>query len=444
MKIRQKLTITEDAFAILEAALDADVEVAAVASCTSLDTAAGVAFVLSGVDLIDNDQYLRQANDGLTIPSTAWVPRVRATAIAGYDAAFAHTHPRGHASFSTADDCVDEALAEAFCRITGQDYYLSVVLAGEPGHARAVARVWTAAGGFADLDTIVIAGTRLAFLTDVEHREAARTDRQVRALSRDGDSTLARLHVGVVGMGGTGSPIVEQLLRLGVATITVVDPDVVTETTLSRGAGIGQRHLHRPKADAAEWMRGHIGGPSQVTSIVGDVADPEILAQLATCDLVFGATDNHASRIVLNRFAYTTAIPVIDCGVLVTTTNGVTEVYARVTWLAAGLPCLLCLGRIDPVRAAAEALDPDERVRLSGEGYVPDLAEPDASVVSFATTAAALACSTMVLRVTGIGDHETNEIILDLSGPRILAARRRARQGCYCNAAADLAPSRAA
>ena len=40
-------------------------------------------------------------------------------------------------------------------------------------------------------------------------------DRQVRAFGADIQELLATLRIGIVGNGGTGSPVAEQLIRLG-------------------------------------------------------------------------------------------------------------------------------------------------------------------------------------------------------------------------------------
>jgi molybdopterin/thiamine biosynthesis adenylyltransferase len=49
---------------------------------------------------------------------------------------------------------------------------------------------------------------------------------------------LRHLSVGVVGCAGLGSPVAEQLVRMGVAEIVIVDPDVLdTESNVRRVFG---------------------------------------------------------------------------------------------------------------------------------------------------------------------------------------------------------------
>ena len=68
--------------------------------------------------------------------------------------------------------------------------------------------------------------------------DEALDDRQARALGTLGNARLRQLHVALVGVGGTGSPLAEQLTRMGVRALTLIDPDVVdTESNLRRLVG---------------------------------------------------------------------------------------------------------------------------------------------------------------------------------------------------------------
>src|SRR5688500_10935071 len=49
-----------------------------------------------------------------------------------------------------------------------------------------------------------------------------------------GSTVLGRLKVGVVGLGGTGSAVVEQLARLGVGELLLCDPQEFESTNVNR------------------------------------------------------------------------------------------------------------------------------------------------------------------------------------------------------------------
>jgi tRNA A37 threonylcarbamoyladenosine dehydratase len=56
-------------------------------------------------------------------------------------------------------------------------------------------------------------------------------------LGPDSDAILADLEVGVVGLGGGGSHVVQQLAHLGVGKLVPVDDDIVEEKNLNRLVG---------------------------------------------------------------------------------------------------------------------------------------------------------------------------------------------------------------
>jgi hypothetical protein len=47
------------------------------------------------------------------------------------------------------------------------------------------------------------------------------------------------------------------------------------------------------------------------------VGDPECRDTLKACDIIFGCTDDHAGRLLLNRFAYYYIMPVFDMGLAI-------------------------------------------------------------------------------------------------------------------------------
>ncbi len=82
-------------------------------------------------------------------------------------------------------------------------------------------------------------------------------DRNVRAFGPDVQQTLADLRVGVVGCGGTGSAVAEQLVRLGVRHLTLLDPDVLSENNLTRVYGSSLANVGQPKVHV---LKGHLLG----------------------------------------------------------------------------------------------------------------------------------------------------------------------------------------
>jgi len=254
-------------------------------------------------------------------------------------------------------------------------------------------------------------GLQLASLTGT-YSEMGRYDRQERVFGRAGQRILSALHVGVVGAGGTGSAIVEQLTRLGVGRLTVLDDDIVTETNLTRIHQSEPRDVGRAKCEIAGRLAGDFGVAFH--AVQGRVTDQAIARELAVCDIVFGCTDDHAGRIVLARMAPRYLQMLVDVGVTIDVVGGqVVGAPCRITTQEPGDVCLTCRGHVDLATAAAELLTDEERCSRSVEGYVPGLGEPDPSVVSYTTLAASIAVSVMISRLFGFSHLTSSDLLVD-------------------------------
>jgi molybdopterin/thiamine biosynthesis adenylyltransferase len=64
----------------------------------------------------------------------------------------------------------------------------------------------------------------------VTELDRPRYDRQIRAFGVAGQNILKSLRVGIVGLGGTGSIVLQELAHLGVTDFLLLDPDVVEES----------------------------------------------------------------------------------------------------------------------------------------------------------------------------------------------------------------------
>lgn len=449
------------------------------------------------VTWVPEDSYLDRTALGLSIASTGWVPALRAAIKSGAVPVFVHTHPGGNADFSSWDDLVDDALATA-AHDFGAPAYASMVVAGRSDAPVLNARLCVfnptgdatdsdpqgsegqpaATPEFTTIDAVRVAGSALHLLLPPERadshgdrepvagmavtdlvdddidvatrdREAALVadpfDRQVRMLGPEGQRTLGAVNAAVIGVGGTGSAVAVQLARIGVGSICLVDDDVVTAPTPTRGHGMRLADLGRPKVEALGQHLRDIGFGTHVTEVNAALHAPEALHAIQHADVVFSCVDGHGARLILNRYAYAHLAVVIDLAVLVAVPNasdgpqgahsirrGI-EIDERVTWIGPGTACLLCRGRLDAALAYAENLAPETRKQLAGEGYVAAAETPQPAVVTLTTLVAALGATEFLLRLAGIGASEATELLLR---PHIGDLRRNRipqRPGCFCS-----------
>lgn len=75
--------------------------------------------------------------------------------------------------------------------------------------------------------------------------------RNARFLSRADQEKLLQAHVAIVGLGGLGGTVLEELLRLGIGTITGVDMDTFEVSNLNRQLLATEENIGLHKAEAA-------------------------------------------------------------------------------------------------------------------------------------------------------------------------------------------------
>ncbi len=246
-------------------------------------------------------------------------------------------------------------------------------------------------------------------------RDAELDDRQTRALGTLSNARLRQMSIAVVGSGGTGSPVAEQLARMGIQKLTLVDPDVIdTASNLRRVIGSHFGDLER-KAPKAEVLGRHIKELDMVDDV--EVLPMDVRTHLATqalldSDLVIATTDTHSARSYINQLSYQYLLPVIDIGVKIGTskTGVVSGMPAEVRVLLPDTGCLWCRGVLDADRIRAENLPEEERRAQSYEGYIQGVDEPQPSVISLNFFASSFTLITMLRMLTSEGVASPSQI----------------------------------
>lgn len=267
-------------------------------------------------------------------------------------------------------------------------------------------------------------------------------DRQIRAFGADGQRQLKALRVGIVGVGGTGSAVFEQLVRLGVGEILIIDPDAINDdgSNVTRVYGSTMADIGQPKVDLADRNASRIGLGTQVLAIKGTINDEATARLLTDCDVVFGCTDDNRGRVTLGRLATWYLIPVIDMGVKLTSTHGTLRgIEGRITVIEPGNGCLQCRGRIDAAALQAEVFNPDERQRRVEEGYAAGLDEHDPAVIAFTNGVAAHAVSELLHRVLALDETPPSaELLIRFHQRDIRRNTRTGQPGHWCMDPANL------
>jgi hypothetical protein len=158
---------------------------------------------------------------------------------------------------------------------------------------------------------------------------------------------------------------------------TLIDPDGLSDSNITRVYGSSPCDIGQPKVRVLAKHLRSVADDTDVEEVAAMLTLRSTAEKLTRLDVLFGCTDDNAGRLVLSRAATYLLTPVIDCGVLLTSdADGIlTGIDGRVTVLTPGHACLVCRGRIDVGRAAAELLTPAERIRRADDGYAPALLE---------------------------------------------------------------------
>lgn len=390
---------------------------------------------------VPDSAYARRDIDGLTIDSTGYIAALARAEVLGAMAIWVHTHPGIGSSPhpSRHDVVVDSQLAETFRLRTGSDLYGAFILSPTDTGFCFTGHLDPEGRDTLRIDRIWTVGDRFSLISNVDGNRGESLemfDRNIRAFGSAVQNTLSDLTVGIVGCGGTGSAVAEQLVRLGVREFVLVDPDTLSQSNLTRVIGSVASDVGRRKVDVTADHLKAVAPDSQCERVAGMLTLNHAARRLCRCDVVFGCSDDNAGRLILSRLPTYLLTPVIDCGVLLSSdgANQLTGIHGRVTTLAPGQACLLCRDRIDVARAAAELMTPEERRRLENEGYAPALGRIEPAVVTFTSLVAATAVNELLERLIGYGpEPRPTEILLRCHDREISTNAASPRLRHYCD-----------
>lgn len=182
-----------------------------------------------------------------------------------------------------------------------------------------------------------------------------RFDRQS-FLGADSDQKLRGATIGVVGLGGGGSHVVQQTGHAGIGGHVAVDPDHITSTNTNRLVGGRLRDLDPAldKSAIAERLLRDLQEEPRIIAIPKSWHDAT--DDLKRCNIIVGAIDSFKEREQLERFARSHLIPYIDIGMDVHPLTPKTFLIGgQVILSMPGNPCLRCCGLITDERLKREA-----------------------------------------------------------------------------------------
>lgn len=232
-------------------------------------------------------------------------------------------------------------------------------------------------------------------------------------LGSDAVQILADARVAIVGLGGGGSHIAQQLAHLGVGHLRLIDPQEIDASNLNRLVGATKEDVaaKTPKVKIAERLIRGIRPWVQV-----EVAQSEwqlVDELLKDAHVVFGCVDGYRQRMFLESAARRFCLPYIDIGMDVTQIDDEQHAVAgQMIMTIPGGPCMRCLGFLTQQRLEREENE------YGDAGINPQ-------VVWTNGTLASLAVGTFVRLLTPWFRHSRDFEWLELDGDNQLVSRSR-------------------
>jgi hypothetical protein len=317
-----------------------------------------------------------------------------------------HSHPGGFRQFSSIDDAADVELFSAVYEwVEGDQLHASAVMLP---NGEVFARLIMKDRSFENSVDVIIVGDAIKFWTNSE--VVVNEAFQIRNRQAFGEGTvkfLSNLRIAVVGCSGTGSPVVEQLVRIGVKHLVLVDPDKVEEKNLNRIVNSTIQHVKNKayKVEALKETIAAIGLGTMVDSITENIyANRETINKIASSDLIYGCVDSVDGRHLLNQISTFYCIPYFDLGVklIADGLGGVSQICGTVHYIKPGGSSLLTrqVYNYEDLRAASLfRKNPDEYNNLKSSGYIANINVDRPAVITVNFLTASIAVNEMLARI---------------------------------------------
>ncbi len=232
----------------------------------------------------------------------------------------------------------------------------------------------------------------------VPREEYKRTRRVLGSRAHD---DLARLRIGIVGLGSVGMAVAEALARAGHQRFTLIDFDEAQPHNLDRlqGADV-ESGVSALKVNLARDLikRSATAAAFDVRTVEHSVVEVPGYQAALDCDVLLSCVDRPWARHVLNHIAYAHLIPVIDGGISVRLRDD--ETLDGVEWecraAAPGHACLACLQGY-----SRSDVDTDRNGLFDDPSYIAKLPvnhtyRQSENVYAFSTALASMECLQLI------------------------------------------------
>ncbi len=242
-----------------------------------------------------------------------------------------------------------------------------------------------------------------------------------------GQMEIEKTRVAIVGLGGIGSHVAQQLAYLGVKDFVLIDADIVSKTNLNRLIGANEKDINNLKVNIAERNLKFISEDMSVYS-VGDSFISEIsIKALKRVNYIFGCVDKDGARLVLTEFSKAYKINYFDLASQISKDDW----GGRVVFSNSEPGCLFCRGLLSSEEIRRDLSTPADRSAEDNIYGIPKevIKNTGPAVVSLNGTIASIAVSEFISAVTSI--RKVNKYLTYRGDLSILTKNIDPIQDCY-------------
>jgi len=263
--------------------------------------------------------------------------------------------------------------------------------------------------------------------------------RNIALFGAEGQQRLRETRVAVIGVGGLGSHVVQQLAFLGVGHFTLVEPEELDTTNRNRyiGSHWDDPIPGTPKVDIAERAIRSVDPEVPILKVPHSLLTKQAFAAVQRCQWVFGCLDDDGIRLVLTELCLAYRLRLVDLASDVDRApdTGVIHDYGgRVCVCQDGNGCLMCMGAIDPRQAARQFEDDGaRRDRENIYGVEKSVLEGTGpSVVSINGVIASLGVTEFMVAVTGLRQPQRHLVYHGRTGKVTVSQDQSVADCWYC------------
>lgn len=206
-----------------------------------------------------------------------------------------------------------------------------------------------------EASAISVVGDSLAIQFDrMPSRLSGMFDRQS-FLGSTSSHIFNHIRVGIVGYGGGGSHIGQQLAHLGVRNIMIFDYDQIESSNLNRLVGGTSLDVEKGVAKTAIAKRTIKGIIPSAKPVLVQSKWQETPEMLRSCDVIFGCVDSYTERDQLEGECRRFLIPLIDIGMDVHKYHEEYSMSGQVIVSTPEKACMRCVGFLTEEKLALEA-----------------------------------------------------------------------------------------